>query len=188
MDGAIVAAIIAEALWRFSLCFSILWTVLYITGGSWAKVGYRNLGASPESALEKRYGPVVLSHTLFSVVFVNPVCIFHLLWTASDLAVAAARLENLPGMFAGLGVKYSAIQPVIEGTFSLVVVLAYFLLFSLITDVVVMRMSARVRCLKRLAYKGDLLRWTLVHSVTLLLLFLLTGAVSWGLVLLFWGS
>jgi hypothetical protein len=181
MDGAYALAAAAEMVRKLSWCFSVTWAVLYITAGSWAKVRYRNPKVRPEKAINKRYGPAVVSHALFSIVFANPFCIFYLVWSLGDVLDEAAPLMNLSRISTSLPATYGFLDSMVVGTFHLMVLWAYFVLFSLLTDLLLLRMSAPVRLLKWLVYKSDLIRWILVHLVTTMLLLVVVNAVCWGI-------
>jgi hypothetical protein len=84
MDGQTCVILIAElaaAVAIFSLVFGIGRFVIYTTAGSWLKVRLIHLRLSVSADIPKRYGPVIVSHIEYSVLFVNPWLIFYLMWS-----------------------------------------------------------------------------------------------------------
>lgn len=79
--GAIGATIM------FFIIFSIGWFVVYVTLGCWLKVWLIHLRLDSSSGIGKRYGPVIVSHIFYSVLFVNPWILFYSGW---DLDIGSA--------------------------------------------------------------------------------------------------
>ena len=78
--GAIMMAELAAAIAIFTWVFVIGWFVIYTTVGSWLKVRLIHLRLTPSVDVPKRYGPVIVSHIVYSILFVNPWLILCLLW------------------------------------------------------------------------------------------------------------
>lgn len=68
-----------QAVAAFSVFFSIGWFVIYTTAGSWLKVWLIHLGLSVSADIPKRYGPVIVSHIVCSVLFVNPLLLAYIM-------------------------------------------------------------------------------------------------------------
>ena len=69
--GFVIARIMAEAFVTL-IWFSCGWFLIYAVLGSWLKVKLVDLNTDKNLRSVRRFGPVYVSHILFSLVFVNP--------------------------------------------------------------------------------------------------------------------
>lgn len=134
------------ALSIFSLSFSIGWFVIYTTVGSWLKVRLVRIRLDPSADIPKRYGPVIVSHILSSLLFVNPLILF-------------------------LIICFLNFKADISGIFCFIVAILYLWLLPLGTDCLVTRLLPKWSRLKWFEYRPSLKRLTLANLVVSTLAF-----------------
>ena len=144
--GLILYGAIIRATAIFSVSFSVAWFVIYTTVGSWLKVRLIHLRLTPSIDVPKRYGPTIVSHILFSVLFVNPFILLYIL--------------------CGLGTKV-----IISGTEWLVIAILYFWFLPLGTECLLLRVLPRWSRLKWLRYQPPLKRLILANLAVSFLVF-----------------
>jgi hypothetical protein len=171
----------AEFVWKYSLGFSAAWAVLYLTVGTWAKVRYGTPKHKSDAAGSRRYGPIVVSHALFTIAFANPFCLFVLIWKAGDTVSDMVPFMDLSRISSTLAKSNQIIESASIATFQLMFMGVYFVLLSWLTDLLVLHVAARVRWLRWLGCRTNSARWLLTHIATTLLLLLVVCAVCWGL-------
>jgi hypothetical protein len=128
-------------IFAFLVLFCIAWFVIYTTLGSWLKVRLIHIRLAPSAGIPRRYGPVILSHILYSILFVNPV----------TLDYVARWLDT---------------EANINGFQWLSVVILYFWLLPVGTDCLcfsLLRLLPSWSALKRLKYRPPLKRLTLAN-------------------------
>ncbi len=76
-----IAIGIAEAIKKSSVIFSLTWLMFYVFIGTWIKGYY-----SVIKTTERKYKPLLISHLLFSLVFLNPWVIAIILWNIGSLS------------------------------------------------------------------------------------------------------
>jgi hypothetical protein len=130
--GVILYAELLGAIAIFSLLFSVSWFVTYTTAGSWLKVRLIHFKADPAIDVPRRYGPVIVSHILSSVLFVNPWLLFYMLFYLN------AKVNN--------------------GYLLLTISILYFLAFGTGTDCLVTRLLPKWSGLKWLEYRPPIKR------------------------------
>jgi len=129
----------------FSLSFSIGWFVIYATVGSWLKVRLIHFKQDPAIDVPKRYGPVIVSHILCSLLFVNPWLLFYILLCLN------AQVKS--------------------GYLLLTIAVLYFLTLPIGTDCLVTRFLPKWSRLKWFEYRPSLKRLTLANLVVSTLAF-----------------
>ncbi len=133
------------------ILFCIAWFIIYTTLGSWLKVRLIHIRLAPSAGIPRRYGPVILSHILYSILFVNPV----------TLDYVARWLDT---------------EANINGLQWLSIVILYFWLLPVGTDCLcfgLLRLLPSWSVLKRLKYQPPLKHLTLANLAVSSLAFVL---------------
>lgn len=151
-DAYIGAYFIAVAEVIFSVLFSIAWFVIYSTVGSWLKVQLTHLRLDPSVGIPKRYGPVIVSHMICSVLFVNPFVILYLFWSSSSIL-------DIPLL-------------------RLIIAIVYFWVVPVGTDLLIMRLLPRWSRLKWLKYRPPLKRLVMANLAVSVLAFAVASATG----------
>lgn len=141
-DGSLfaVAALIYATI-IFSVSLSIAWFVIYTTAGSWLKVRLIHIRLDPSFGIPKRYGSMIVSHILCSVLFVNPFII---------LCILSPFLSKPDIQFL-----------------LLIIAIAYFWLVPLGTDCLIERVLPRWSRLRWFEYRPPLKRLVLANLANL---------------------
>jgi len=142
-----------QAVAAFSVFFSIGWSLVYTTLGSWFKVWLIHLKLVPSADMQKRYGPVIVSHIVYSVLFVNPWLLFGII------------------IYLGFNVDIGAIG-------WLIIAILYFWFLPLGTECLLLRVLPRWSRLKWLRYQPPLKRQILANLAVSFLVFGVTFAAG----------
>jgi hypothetical protein len=67
---------IEELVWHSIVYLSIVFVIIYVIFGSWIKVLLVNLKRDNIHSADKRVLPVLISHILFSIIFIHPLIIY----------------------------------------------------------------------------------------------------------------
>lgn len=153
MDNDYIAIAFADAAAAiFAVLFSIGWSIFYTTLGSWLKIRLIHLKLL-STELPRRYGPVIVSHIIFSLIFVNPWLIFYIIGDS----------DNLPGP------DYLWLIPTI----------LYLWLPSVAIDCLLLRLLPKWQRLKWLKYNPPLKRLVFANLAASLVTFGTTFGSLW---------
>jgi len=133
-----IAEAIAELFVKLSW-FSCCWFVVYAVIGSWLKVKLVHLRIGKELPSDRRLGPVLISHILFSAALVNPYTMIGIIF---EVDVPDTRIWNI------------------------VLIIVYFWVFAVVFECLLLRVLARWRKLRWLQWRPPLKR-VLIVSVLL---------------------
>jgi hypothetical protein len=146
MDNDLFTADILGAIVKFAIFFSICWGIFYTTFGSWLKVRLIHLKLAPSPELLRRYRPVIVSHIISCLIFVNPCAVFYIYYI--DLMLMLWFFNIIPGRGCYL---------------ALTLILLYFWLTSVATDCLVLRLLPKWHRMNWLKYKPPLKRLLLAN-------------------------
>jgi outer membrane protein assembly factor BamB len=126
-----MAKLFAKLVW-----FSCFWFLVYAAVGPWLKVRLVNLRAGEDLPSARRFGPVFVSHILFSAAFINPLTMF----------VIAVKFNDV----------------VNSKIWRIFLIVVYFWVLSLTLECLLLRVVARWKRLRWFQWRPPLRRTVLV--------------------------